>query len=291
MVDFEKIKLGILGAGLAGMLGCYVVGGVQHMMEPSLDEAVVMEEYSDCDGELPEYIMTVDGPLETASIDFTEDFEIETDRYRLVKDEDLGISRVLGWFGSLGVKMLFLDYDMGKGLDEEHAKRVLEMLEENEDISGITVRINHTGALEDFGRLFTDDDVKERNPFLARLFLGVPTSILEEMWAELARGDYYNPLTQTVVVYSNVSSVAAHEIGHHQDYQRHKSDWWYALLGSSFAPTRLYQEGAASFKYADKLLAPDEQYEMVRYLVPAFITYGMGFSIGAVNWVKKRVEE
>jgi hypothetical protein len=220
---------------------------------------------------LPDTIMTIDGPIKTADIDFEGDFDIRTDRYRIVKDEDWWLSRGLGWLGSLPFRLFFWDYDVSNGLDEQRIKQVWATLENDPSIKDITVRLNHTGAIEDLGRLFNDEKVVERNPGLARALMGVPTSLLYEMWAELRRGDYYNPLTQTAVLYSNVEGIDAHELGHFKDFHRFSTDWAYSFVHVIPGGT-LYMEARASL-YAKDMLESDQNNQLYRYLVPAFATY------------------
>ncbi len=235
---------------------------------------------------LPATIQTIYGPLNTTDIDFEGKFDIKTDRYHVIKNEDWGLSRFVGFFGSLPAKLMFMDSDIGAGLDARRSKRVLQTLENHPEIRNLTVRINHNEALYDCERLFTDPAVIERNNFLARFVLGVPTALGDELLAELFRGDYYNPLTQTVVTYSNVEAIPFHEIGHHQDYQRFTSDWEYAAIGL-FPPARLYKEWQASFTYGNKHLAPSEQYQTNRHLIPAYLTYLLGIGM----WMKKKYKK
>jgi hypothetical protein len=119
--------------------------------------------------------------------------------------------------------------------------------------------------------------------------MGVPASLLYEMWAEFARGDYYNPLTQTAVLYSNVESIAAHEIGHSEDFHRFRMDWLYAL-----APVipggHLYQESRASL-YAKDMLNAEDNYQFYRYLIPAFVTYVLSEINGIRKFIKKIKEK
>jgi hypothetical protein len=234
---------------------------------------------------LPDTIMTIDGPLKTADIDFEGDFDIKTDRYRLVKGEDFWLSRGIGWLGSLPIRLFYWDYDVSNGLDEQRAKQVMATLENDKSIKDITVRLNHTGALEDLGRLFADKKVTERNPELARVLMGLPTSLFYELWAELGRGDYYNPLTQTVVLYSNVEAIDAHEIGHFKDFHRFDTDWAYNLVHLIPGGT-LYMEGRASL-YAKDMLESDQNNQLYRYLFPAFATY----IIAENNKIKRAIKK
>ena len=145
------------------------------------------------------------------------------------------------------------------------------MLEKNKDIKDITVRLNHNEAIEDFKRLFTEKELSERNNLPARVILGSLNLIKDEVWAELFRGSYYNPLSRTAVCYSNIESITAHEIGHHKDFARFDSDGVYAL-SRLLPPVCLYQEWIAS-KNATEMLSESDQWQFNRYLVPAFGTY------------------
>lgn len=212
--------------------------------------------------------------VKTDEIDFSKNFYIKTDRYNLIKDEDWLPSRVVGHIMAMPGRLLFLDWNYAWGQDKKRARAALSMLENNKDVKDLTVRLNHNEAIYDMYRMFTQKDLKERNNFFARATLGTSLSLGDELWAELLRGSYYNPLTRTVVCYSNIESTTAHEIGHHQDFQRFESDWEY-MLSRLFPPSMLYQEWQAS-KNATKLLSNDDQWEFNRYLMPAFFTYLLG---------------
>ncbi len=241
-----------------------------HKSKPPKVEISRLEDKIDEPG-WPMVIETKGGPLSVSEINFNEHFKIETNRYILVKDDDWLISRVIGWFGSIPGKILFWDYDYGRGLDYKRTWRVLEYLENNKSITDVTIRLSHNKALYDCLRMFTEKDLRKRNNIVARVLLGLPVTIKDEIWAEFFIGDYYNPLTRTAVVYSNIESIGLHEIGHHRDFQRFTSDWEY-MLARILPPVMLYQEAKASL-YAKDGLKPEEGYQFYRYLMPAFMTY------------------
>lgn len=228
------------------------------------------QEIIDSDGNINKKI-TLEKIVRTENIDFSEDFKIKTERYRIVKDDDWLPSRLVGHTVSSLSKLFFWDWQMGWGLDAEKSRSVLSMLENNKDIKDLTVRINHNEPIYDCYRLFGDEKVENRNNWFARTLLGVPTSILGELFAELRRGDYYNPMNQTVVLYSNIESIAGHEIGHHKDFQRFNSDWEYSL-SNIFPPTIMYKEWQAS-QNSKEILSNDDKWQFNRYLLPAFFSY------------------
>ena len=103
----KLLKRGIFAAGLAAW---YIFTGNSARFNPELrqEEPAVVQHYEE--ETLPEIIETLDGPLYTEDIDFDGDFEIETERYHVIKDEDFLLSRMLGWFGSFWGKVYFFDY-------------------------------------------------------------------------------------------------------------------------------------------------------------------------------------
>lgn len=216
-------------------------------------------------------ISSLERKIGTKNIDFSKDFMIKTNRYTLIKEEDWLLSQMIGKIVCIPIKIFFWDWDIGKGLDADRAKTALAFLENDKSIKDITVRLNHNSVWKDFYRLFFDEKVKERNNFLARATLGSLMCLKGELWAELARGDYYNAMTQTSVSYSNVESIIAHEIGHHKDFQRFTSDWEYTLA-RMIPPVMLYQEWKASTNARD-LMSPKDGWQFNRYLMPAFLTY------------------
>ncbi|MEK6760871.1 MAG: hypothetical protein AABX93_03030 [Nanoarchaeota archaeon] len=212
--------------------------------------------------------------VKTEDIDFSKDFEIETERYHLVKDNDWLPSRLVGHVFSVPAKLIFWDSDFGWGLDEEKSRAVLSMLEKNKDLKDLTIRINHNEAFYDWYRMMFNDVLRERNPFLYRLGIGTFGTLGSEVWGEFFRGDYYNPLTKTVVLYSNIEAISAHELGHHKDFSRFDTDWLYSL--SKFIPfVVLNHEGRASLN-AKEIMAKEDEWQFDRYLIPAFFTYALG---------------
>lgn len=226
--------------------------------------------------------------VKTKNIDFSENFEIKTERYTLDKEEDWLPFRVVGHVVSLPRRLFFFDWDISNGMDEERTKATLAMLEQNKNLKDLTVRINHNEALKDLSRLYNDKKVVGRNNVVARTVIGGATCIFSELWADFVRGDYYNPMTQTVVGYSNVESVIAHEIGHHEDFHRFSSDWEY-VVGGAFPPIRLCQEWQASSN-AMRIMSKEDDWQFNRYLMPAFMTYVIATYLTMKRMFKKKEE-
>jgi hypothetical protein len=247
----------------------------ESMSKPVAEKYPLSAEIRVVETDLPYRKESRDGKLEkivhVKDIDFSKNFTIKTERYNLIKEDDWLPSRFIGHLVSLPRRFIFWDWQVSQGCDEKRTRAALAMLEQKTELRNITVRLNHNEALYDMCKMFTDEKLIKRNPFLARATLGIISSVKDELLAELLRGDYYNPLTQTAVVYSNIESVGAHEMGHHQDFQSYKSDWAYTL-SRILPPVMLYQEWKAS-TYARSIMSKDDDWQFKRYLIPAFGTY------------------
>lgn len=284
------LKLGVFAVGLAAW---YTLNGPSDEQLKQKKSYPLPDEISVIETNLPyeevqrsEMILSSEGNLEkkvwseklvkTKDIDFSENLDITTEKYHLVKDKDFFLTRGIGHVMTLPTKLLFWDWDVGLGLDAEKTKAVLSMLENNKDLKNLTVRINHNEPLYDTYRLFSDNKVQERNNPIARATLGVLSTLSGELFAEMRRGDYYNPMTQTVTLYSNIESISAHELGHHLDFSRFTSDWEYTLASAAMPPVILYKEWQASTNARDELLPDYDNWQFNRYLLPAFFTYLLG---------------
>lgn len=211
--------------------------------------------------------------------------------YKLIDDKDFIIWRALGYVGSLPFKAFFMDWDVNNYVKPDTKNSIKTLLENDSKIDGLTVRLNHTSPFTDVYRLFTEEQLTERNNIFARFFLGMPTVLFGEFFSKFTRSDYYNPYTKTAVVYSNVEGVAKHEIGHHRDFTRFDRDWIYSL-SRLLPPVMLYQEWKAS-KYAKWTLEEKNRAQFGRYLIPAYLTYLISTILGFArlyNWVKKELE-
>ncbi len=213
----------------------------------------------------------VQNVIRPAEIDFSKSFNFETERYMFIKKEDFWPTRMIGHLISCFGKIFFLDSRLGAGLDADGTKAVLSMVERDKNIKGLTVRINHNAVWKDTFRNFYDPKIGARNGWFPRWIYGAPGTFLGELTSECRRGDYYNPMTSTMVCYSNVRSISAHELGHHKDYHRFSRDWPYALT-YMFPPATLYQEWNAS-RNARADLSKNDQWQFQRFLIPAFCTY------------------
>lgn len=99
-------------------------------------------------------------------------------------------------------------------------------------------------------------------------------------------GDYYNPYTHTVNIYSDLPSVAIHEGGHAKDFEAQKWRGTYAAL--SIIPfTSLWFEAQATgdaIGYMQNNDLKEMEKESYRILYPAYATYISGEATGFTSY-------
>lgn len=114
-----------------------------------------------------------------------------------------------------------------------------------------------------------------------RLLLGMPITLVFDvilpgrLFAGLLGGDSYNPFTDTVSIYSDLSSIALHEAGHSHDTNKRRWKGSYATF--RLVPgVDLYQEYEASdeaLRYFIETGAQNQEIEAYKILYPAYGTY------------------
>jgi len=179
------------------------------------------------------------------------------------------LSRAVSYIGNLPAKAILLSMDVGNYPREETQDYVRDYVQ-NSGLEDVTVRQGHSSVLEDVGRLFSDERLKDIS-LMGRILFGIPTTLIGGLIAKLTRADYYNPFTKTAHIYSDIPAIALHELGHAKDFQEKGWPTLYALAGN-LSPIHFYQEFKAS-KIADESLRGNDKRQTGRYLVPAFATH------------------
>ena len=142
-------------------------------------------------------------------------------------------------------------------------------------IDSAVFRLNQYRPGQDLSRLL-------HNPHTAwpyRLLLGLPTTLFADVLLPgrlFPWGDYYNPWTNTVHLYSSHPAIAMHEAGHVHDLDTHKWKGTYSAL--RLIPfVDLYQEYAASNEAITYLKTettdPEDEIAAYKILYPAYGTY------------------
>lgn len=135
-------------------------------------------------------------------------------------------------------------------------------------------RLNQYSPLQDLRALVKNKHVAW--PY--RVVLGLPVTLLYEVVLPgrlFPWGDYYNPYTNTVHLYSDDATVALHEAGHAYDFSDFGLKGTYALL-RTLPFLDLYQEWQASENAIDYLIEIEDremEFRAYKTLFPAYGTY------------------
>jgi hypothetical protein len=170
-----------------------------------------------------------------------------------------------------------------KGPNIKTLKKELAHLQKDERLKDVVVRLGHVDPVQNFLR-----SSKVLGPQLA--LLTQPVQLLNAAAMAAGRLDNYDPLTNTVHLYSGTPEVAHHELGHARDFNQSQTDKYLKTLGlglgrhifgglspvTQYLETRANEEAEAGYK--------GDMRQFRRRLWPARGTYwaGAGFGAGMV---------
>ncbi len=149
---------------------------------------------------------------------------------------------------------------------------LVKYLQDNQLIN-VKVRINQYAPGDEWHRLIANKRVGAGY----RYTLGALTWLGETIFPNrlFASSDYYNPMTNTINVYSDLVPVVVHEAGHAKDFARRENPGTYSIL-SIIPGVDLYQEAQASNDamsyFADKKDSENLK-EGYKILYPAYGSY------------------
>lgn len=189
---------------------------------------------------------------------------------------------------SLPAKLLLWNWSFANHEISEETKMIMKDYMKYNNLNDVKVRFNEYAPIDEFYRLYKNDKISP----IAKYSLGMITWIIKTIFPErifagfgifiVGGGDYYDPYTNTVHIYSNSVPIALHEGGHAKDFASKEYTTSYSLL--RIVPfTALYQEAVASQDAIDylrhKCLIEHEKLAN-RQLPPAYSTY-LASSAGA----------
>lgn len=185
---------------------------------------------------------------------------------------------VLDWLGNIFgflPKLILWNWKVNRhNINEETEAAIQDYIAKNTtELGNVDVQLNRYAPQDAWRRLFSNKGVKW--PY--RVFLGSFTVLIVDtlLVNRIFGFDYYNPFTHTVNLYTDLPTVALHELGHAKDFGERRHRGSYALLRLiPFAD--LYQEYQATddaFEYirTEKQLA--REIEAYKVLYPAYGTY------------------
>jgi hypothetical protein len=181
----------------------------------------------------------------------------------------------LGNFFGAFSKLILWNWKVERhNIQTETKDAVDQYLKEHESTLGnVMVQLNRYAPQDSWRRLFQNKGVKW--PY--RYFLGIFSVLIVDtlLPGRIFGGDRYDPFTHTVHLYSDLPSIALHELGHAEDFAERRYRGSYALFRMvPFAD--LYQEHKATefaFQYVRAEKMVPTEIECYKVLYPAYGTY------------------
>jgi len=184
------------------------------------------------------------------------------------------------YFFSLPTKLLLWNWRVcNHDIPLEAEAKLKQYLAEN-SLRNVKVRLNQYSPGGEWSRLVRNRDF---NPFW-RYVLGAPSWLWYTLFPDrlfagfpfIGTGDHYNPMTNTVHIYSGHKSIILHEAGHAKDFAAQDSKAIYALLYVLLPGFDLYVEAEATgdaigYDIANGLTRDEK--DDYRILYPAYATY------------------
>ncbi len=178
---------------------------------------------------------------------------------------------------SLPYKLILWNWQVDRHKISEENEIVLRRYLEVNRLDTVQVRLNSYAPHKEFARLRRNKDVHGGYRYTIGVVTWIFTTILP---GRLIGGDYYDPFTNTIHIFSNHPAVLVHEGGHAKDFSHRKHRGTYAL-GRILPFFDSYQEWIASedaIRYFH--CRHEEKYELNAYpiLFPAWGTYAGSFA-------------
>ena len=123
-------------------------------------------------------------------------------------------------------QLLFWNFKLkNRNVSDETLEELRAFLIEN-GVTNVKVRVNQVALFDQYRRLFTNDEIF----WLFRIFPGFMTTTISLILERFTAGDYYNPFTNTIHIFSDLPSVALHEGGHAKDFNHQNDGGFYAAV-------------------------------------------------------------
>lgn len=192
----------------------------------------------------------------------------------------------LGNFFGVFSKLLLWNWKVERhNIEPSTEEAVNGYLRSHEDTLGnVMVQLNRYAPQDSWKRLFQNKRVKW--PY--RYFLGIFSVLIVDtlLPGRIFGGDRYDPFTHTVHLYSDLPSIALHELSHAEDFAERRYRGSYALY--RMVPfVDLFQEDKATdlaFQYVREEKMVTTEIECYKILYPAYGSY-VGSYLGSLSLV------
>ncbi len=187
----------------------------------------------------------------------------------------------LDWLGNLIgslAKLLIFNWKVERHKITEPTETAIDQfIQSHPELGGLAIQLNRYAPQDAMKRLFSNKGVKW--PY--RYTIGFITVLIVDVILinRIFGGDHYNPFTHTVNLYSDLPSIALHELGHAEDFAKRRYRGSYALTRIlPFVDLRQeYLATSATIEYARNEKLYPLELESYRVLYPAYGTYIGGY--------------
>jgi len=185
-------------------------------------------------------------------------------------------------YSLLGKLMLWNRKVDSHQISDETVEAVRAYLAKNE-MKDVKIRFNQYAPLRDWRRLVRNKAAGGGYRYTFGVFMWLNSTL--NPFGGIGRingGDHYNPLTDTVNIFSDIPAVALHECGHAKDFAGRKWKGTYALTTGYVPFLTLYPEAKATGDAVGYLRAEgmlEGEKAAYKILYPAYTTYIMGESL------------
>lgn len=173
---------------------------------------------------------------------------------------------------SLPWKLILWNWQVGRHkISEENEIIIRRYLEVNE-LDAVQVRLNSYAPHKEFGRLKRNKDVHAGYKYTLGMMVWLVTTVIP---GRLIGGDFYNPYTNTIHIYSNHPAIVLHEAGHANDFtsRKHRGTYAFIRLVPFVAPFQEWTASEDAVRYFH--CRREDSYELNAYpiLFPAWGSY------------------
>jgi len=205
-----------------------------------------------------------------------DEFESKNKSIDIERGVPIEVIDALGNLFSIQSKILLFNLHIDSHKISSKNEKLINEFIERHNLYDVKVRLNQFSPQGEIKRIFQKNN---HMSIFFRVLFG-PLGLIGYIFniGRLFGGDHYNPITNTVNIYSNHPAIIIHELGHALDTRKRIFPGVYMLL-RHIPLVSLYQEYAAS-KYAIDFFRENEYYheelEAYKVLFPAYSTYVFG---------------
>jgi hypothetical protein len=179
----------------------------------------------------------------------------------------------LGWIFGIPSKLILWNRRVDNHEISEDTRKAIEDYLDRNELETVKVRLNQYAPGNEFSRIVHNTSVGAGWKYTVGMLGWLFYTILPQ---RVIGGDNYNPFSNTINLYSDVSAIAVHEGAHAKDFagRKYKGTYAAAYVFVPFFP--LYAEAISSNDAISYLRADGtatEQKEGYKILYPAYGTY------------------